>query len=82
MRLHELERGTVVTPSKETRGDWKRGERLSRNALERGASWSQQLDGNFAERVPDFWTPGVFMAITPFPSPYGMPISVLVCCCM
>ena len=48
--------------SKATRGDWKRGERLSRNAMERGASWSQQLDANFAERTPVF-----FMAIRPFP---------------
>ena len=34
LRLHELEGGTEVTPSKATRGDWKRGERLSRNVME------------------------------------------------
>ena len=29
------------------------------------SAW-QQLDGNFAERVPVFWTSRVFMAIAPF----------------
>ena len=76
LRLHELERGTEATPSKATRGDWKRGEWLSRNAMKRGASWSQHLDGNFAERTP------VFYDYQTLSSPYGMLISVLVCCCM
>ena len=35
LRLHELEGGTEVTPSKVTRGDWKRGKRLSRSVMER-----------------------------------------------
>ena len=34
LRLHEIEGGTEVTPSKATRGDWKRGERLSRSVME------------------------------------------------
>ena len=57
--------GTEVTSSKATRGDWKRCNRLLGNAMERGASWSQQLDGNFAKRTPDFWISHVFMAIRP-----------------
>ena len=55
LRLHELEGGTEVTLSKATQGDWKRGESLSRNAMERGTSWSQQLEGNFVERTPVFY---------------------------
>ena len=35
LRLHELEGGTEITPSKATRADWKRGERLSRSVIER-----------------------------------------------
>ena len=41
------------------RGDWKRGERLSRKAMERGASWSHQLEGNFTERTSVFWMSGL-----------------------
>ena len=60
-----------------TRGDWK----LEATGC-RGASWSQQLDGNFVKRIPVFWTSQVFMDIRPLSSPYGMLIRVLVCCCM
>ena len=52
--------------SKATRGDWTRVNRLWGNAMERGASWSQQLDGNFAERTPVFWMSQVLMAIRLF----------------
>ena len=34
--------------------------------MERGASWSQQLGGNFAKRTPVFWMYQVFMAVRPF----------------
>ena len=65
-----------------TRGDRKLGANGCRSVMERGASWSQQLDGNVAKKIPVFWTSQGFMAIRPFSSPYGMMISVLVCCCM
>ena len=66
-----------------TRGDWKLGANgLSRSVMERGASWGQQLNGIFAKRIPVFWTSQGFMHTRPFSSPYGMLISVLVCCCM
>ena len=52
--------------SKATRGDWERGKRLLGNAMEREASWSQQLDGNFAKRTPVFFMSQIFMAIRSF----------------
>ena len=50
--------------------------------MERGASSRQQLDGNVAKNILEFWTSQGFIDIRPFPSLYGMMISVLVCCCM
>ena len=60
-KLHELEGRTEVTPSR-------RLEVIGRlGAIGcRGASWSEQLDGNFAERIPVFWTSQIFMASIPF----------------
>ena len=59
--LHELEGQTEVTPSRRLEVIGK-----LRAIGYRGASWSEQLDGNFAERIPVFWTSQVFMASTPF----------------
>ena len=61
LRSHELEGRIEVTPSR-------RLEVIGRlGAIGcRGASWSEQLDDNFAERIPVFWTSQVFMASTPF----------------
>ena len=52
---------TEVTPSRRLEVIGRLGARGCR-----GASWSEQLDGNFAERIPVFWTSQVFMAIAPF----------------
>ena len=60
-RLHEPEGRTGVMPSMATRGDRKLGVNVCR-----GASWNEQLDVNFAERIPVFWTTQVFMASTRF----------------
>ena len=64
--------------SKATRGDWKRGERLSGSVMEQETSWSQQLDGNFAERTCFLDVSGLHGHQT-LPSPYGMLILMYSC---
>ena len=61
----------------EVRGEW-----LPRSVMERGASWSQQLDGNFAKRTPVFLDVSGLHGHQTLFFTYDMLISVLVCCCM